>query len=406
MKKKDIEKIFYYLNSQNNSPKTELSYSSPYTLLIAVILSAQSTDKSVNKVTSKLFKVVSSPRQMIDLGENKLKNLIKTIGLFNTKAKNIILTSQILVENFNSEVPKTRDKLESLPGVGRKTANVILNEAFGFPTIAVDTHIFRLSNRIGLSKGKNPLEVELDLEKNIPENLADIFDEIYSGWCKTGKLFYFMNYENLFPDILTSAKSLGGGKASISCYTCRDHVFKKAYDNQKDATLHSTTFNGFGEETITAIEAINIIVEEDFEKKSIQIGENISQSLYNLKKKHNNIISEVRGSGCLNGIVINTAFADKYLKPILNLIPMQFLKDDTSIKKIIVASIIYDLYQSYNILTFYGSNKDIPLKVAPSLMAKKEDIDYFENSLDQVLSKGLVKLVSNFVSQKFFSKFK
>ena len=169
MKKKDIEKIFYYLNSQNNSPKTELSYSSPYTLLIAVILSAQSTDKSVNNVTSKLFKVVSSPREMIDLGENKLKNLIKTIGLFNTKAKNIILTSQILVENFNSEVPKTRDKLESLPGVGRKTANVVLNEAFGFPTIAVDTHIFRLSNRIGLSKGKNPLEVELDLEKNIPE---------------------------------------------------------------------------------------------------------------------------------------------------------------------------------------------------------------------------------------------
>lgn len=238
------------------------------------------------------------------------------------------------------------------------------------------------------------------------ENIILIFDEIYSGWCKTGKLFYFMNYENLIPDILTSAKSLGGGKASISCFTCRDHVFKKAYDNQKDATLHSTTFNGFGEETITAIEAINIIVDEDFEKKSIQIGENIFQSLNNLKKKHKNIISEVRGSGCLNGIIINTSFADKYLKPILNLIPMQFLKDDTSIKKIIVASIIFDLYNSFNILTFYGSNKDIPLKVAPSLLAKKEDIDYFENSLDQVLNKGLIKLVSNFVSQKFFSKLK
>ena len=238
------------------------------------------------------------------------------------------------------------------------------------------------------------------------ENIILIFDEIYSGWCKTGRLFYFMNYENLIPDILTSAKSLGGGKASIACYTCRDHIFKKTYDNQKDATLHSTTFNGFGEETITAIEAINIIVEEDFEKKSIQIGENICQSLNNLKKKHNNIISEVRGSGCLNGIVINTSFADKYLKPILNIIPIQFLKDETSIKKIIVASIIFDLYHSYNILTFYGSNKDIPLKVAPSILAKKEDIDYFENSLDQVLNKGLMKLVSNFVSQKFFSKFK
>ena len=169
MHQKEIEKIFNFFNSQNNSPKTELYYNSPYTLLIAVILSAQATDQSVNKATLKLFKTISSPEQMIELGENKLKTFIKTIGLFNNKAKNIILTSKILIEDFNSEVPKTRDKLESLPGVGRKTANVVLNEAFGFPTIAVDTHIFRLSNRIGLSKGKNPLEVELDLEKKIPK---------------------------------------------------------------------------------------------------------------------------------------------------------------------------------------------------------------------------------------------
>ena len=238
------------------------------------------------------------------------------------------------------------------------------------------------------------------------ENIILIFDEVYSGWCKTGKLFYFMNFTNLAPDILISAKSLGGGKASISCYTCRDHIFKKAYDNQKDATLHSTTFNGFGEETITAIEAINVIIEENFESKSIELGKFINQSLNNLKKKYSNIISDVRGSGCLNGIIINTSFADKYLKPILKMIPMEFLKDDTSIKKIIVASIIYELYNSHNILTFYGSNYDIPLKVAPSIMANKNDIDYFEKSLDQVLDKGLLKLVSNFVSQKFFSKFK
>ena len=169
MHKKEIEKIFNFFHSQNHSPNTELYYNSPYTLLIAVMLSAQATDQSVNKATSKIFKTISSPEQMIELGENKLKTFIKTIGLFNNKAKNIILTSKILIEDFNSEVPKTREKLESLPGVGRKTANVVLNEAFGFPTIAVDTHIFRLSNRIGLSKGKNPLEVELDLEKKIPK---------------------------------------------------------------------------------------------------------------------------------------------------------------------------------------------------------------------------------------------
>ncbi len=169
MHKKEIEKIFNFFHSQNYSPNTELYYNSPYTLLIAVMLSAQATDQSVNKATSKLFKTISSPEQMIELGENKLKTFIKTIGLFNNKAKNIILTSKILIEDFNSEVPKTRERLESLPGVGRKTANVVLNEAFGLPTIAVDTHIFRLSNRIGLSKGKNPLEVELDLEKKIPK---------------------------------------------------------------------------------------------------------------------------------------------------------------------------------------------------------------------------------------------
>ena len=238
------------------------------------------------------------------------------------------------------------------------------------------------------------------------EDIILIFDEVYSGWCKTGRLFYFMNFENLIPDILVSAKSIGGGKSSISCYTCRDHVFKKAYDNQKDATLHSTTFNGFGEETITAIEAINIIVEEEFEKKSIQVGEYIEKSLLNIKKKHSSIIADTKGSGCLHGIIINTTFADKYLRPILNLIPLQFLKDKTSIKKIIVASIIFELYHSHNILTFYGSNYEIPLKVAPSIIVKKEEIEYFEHSLDQVLSKGLLKLVSNFVSQKFFSKFK
>lgn len=238
------------------------------------------------------------------------------------------------------------------------------------------------------------------------ENIVLIFDEIYSGWCKTGKLFYFMNFDGLVPDILTSAKSLGGGKASISCYTCRDKFFIQTYDNPRDATLHSTTYNGFGEETITAIEAINILIEEDFESRSQLLGKQISAALVFLKNKYPSIIKDIRGSGCLNGIVINTTFADKYVKPILKIIPIEFLKDDQSIKKIIVSSIIFHLYEHHNILTFYGSNIDIPLKVAPSIIAKEEDINYFKISLDQTLSSGLLKLVGNFVSSKFFSNFK
>jgi len=237
------------------------------------------------------------------------------------------------------------------------------------------------------------------------ENIILIFDEIYSGWCKTGKLFYFMNFSGLVPDIVTSAKSLGGGKASISSYTCRDHIFNQTYGNQKDATLHSTTFNGFGEETITAIESINILIDENYESKSIKLGQHLSGLLNKLKMKHSNIIKENRGSGCLQGIVINTSFADKFIKPISRIIPNQFLKDEQAIKKIIVASIIYDLYESHNILTFYGSNIDIPLKICPSIVATNEDLNYFVESLDLTLSKGLTSLVAKFASQKFFSKF-
>jgi putrescine aminotransferase len=150
------------------------------------------------------------------------------------------------------------------------------------------------------------------------ENIVLIFDEVYSGWSKTGELFYFMNFENLVPDIVTSAKSLGGGKASISAYTCRDIFFKKAYDNLRDATLHSTTFNGFGEETATAIEAINIIIEENYVKKSKEIFNILNTGLINLKDKYPKIIKEVRGSGSLNGIIINTDFTDKYFQPLFN----------------------------------------------------------------------------------------
>lgn len=160
--------IFERLAQAIPEPETELNYSSPFELLIAVILSAQATDKGVNKATDKLFPIANTPEAIFELGEKGLKEYIKTIGLFNTKGSNVIKTCKMLMEQHNSQVPQTREELEALPGVGRKTANVVLNTAFGVPTIAVDTHIFRVSNRTKIATGKNVLEVEKKLEKNVP----------------------------------------------------------------------------------------------------------------------------------------------------------------------------------------------------------------------------------------------
>ena len=161
--------IFKILTASDPKPTTELVYNSNFELLISVILSAQATDKSVNHATKSLFQIANTPEQIIHLGVSKLKENIKTIGLFNNKAKNIILTCEILIKKFNSQVPGERESLEELPGVGRKTANVILNTVFGKSVIAVDTHVFRVSNRIGLAKGVKPIEIEKGLMKIIPE---------------------------------------------------------------------------------------------------------------------------------------------------------------------------------------------------------------------------------------------
>ena len=169
MKKAEVFEFYRRLAEANPAPETELEYVNPYTLLVAVALSAQATDVGVNKATRALFAKVQTPEQMLELGEEGLKQHIKTIGLFNTKAKNVIAAARILVDQYGGEVPRERDKLETLPGVGRKTANVVLNVAFGEPTIAVDTHIFRVANRTGLARGKNVLEVELKLAKVTPE---------------------------------------------------------------------------------------------------------------------------------------------------------------------------------------------------------------------------------------------
>ena len=161
--------IFRRFREANPHPTTELVYHSPFELLIAVILSAQATDVSVNKATEKLFRVANTPQAILKLGEERLKGYIQHIGLYNTKAKNIIETCRILVEQYDGEVPRTRKELEALPGVGRKTANVVLNTAFGEPTMAVDTHIFRVANRTRIAPGKTPLQVEQKLLRVIPK---------------------------------------------------------------------------------------------------------------------------------------------------------------------------------------------------------------------------------------------
>ena len=168
MNKAKIHDFYAKLEQQNPEPKGELHYVNNYTLLVAVVLSAQATDVGVNKATKPLFKKIKTPQKMVELGEAKLKDYIKTIGLYNAKGKNVIKLSQMLLDDYGRKIPQSRDELQKLPGVGRKTANVVLNIAFDQPTIAVDTHLFRLGNRTGMAPGKTPLEVEQKFEKATP----------------------------------------------------------------------------------------------------------------------------------------------------------------------------------------------------------------------------------------------
>ena len=169
MKRDQVFEFFRRLAEANPSPTTELDYSDPYTLLVAVVLSAQATDTSVNIATRPLFARINTPQAMVKFGEESLRDAIKSIGLFNTKARNVIALSQALIDQFGGEVPRTREQLQALPGVGRKTANVVLNTAWGEETFAVDTHVFRVCNRTGLAPGKTPDEVETRLDKIVPQ---------------------------------------------------------------------------------------------------------------------------------------------------------------------------------------------------------------------------------------------
>ena len=169
LKPEEIEEIFARFKKAKPHPSTELTYKNTYTLLVAVVLSAQATDKGVNKATAPLFVTVDTPQKMVALGQARLMEAIKTIGLYRNKAKNVIALSEVLIRDHHGEVPRDREALEALPGVGRKTANVVLNTAFGEPTIAVDTHLFRVANRTGLAPGKTPLAVEQGLMKRVPD---------------------------------------------------------------------------------------------------------------------------------------------------------------------------------------------------------------------------------------------
>ncbi len=169
MRLSDMETVFDILAARQPDPRTELHFKNPFTLLVAVVLSAQATDVGVNKATGPLFAVADTPEKMVALGEERIRDYVKTIGLFNTKAKNVFALSQLLIDHHNSIVPEDGRALEALPGVGRKTANVVLNEAFGHPTIAVDTHIFRVGNRTGMAPGKDPDAVEKELNRRVPD---------------------------------------------------------------------------------------------------------------------------------------------------------------------------------------------------------------------------------------------
>ena len=284
--------------------------------------------------------------------------------------------------NFDS----LKEKISQLKKNGNSNVYAIILEPFSASTLLSLSEEFLRRTR--------KLCDELDI--------VLIFDEVYSGWAKTGNLFYFMNYDGLIPDILTSGKSLGGGKASISAYTCRDKFFKKAYDNLRDATLHSTTFNGLGEETATAIEAVNIIMDENYEEKSKQIYKFLNKGLIELKDRFPKIIKEVRGAGSLNGVIINTDFSDRYLQPIISLLPSKFAKDEYAIKKIIVSSYISAFYDDYNILTFYGSNKDLPLKISCPINIEEESLKYFLISFEKLLKKGTFEVLKNFIKKNIF----
>lgn len=232
------------------------------------------------------------------------------------------------------------------------------------------------------------------------EEIVLIFDEIYTGWGKTGSLFYFMRHEGLLPDIVTYSKSLGGGKASISGYTVREPLFRRAYDRMSDVILHSTTYYGFGEETVTAIEAVNVVVEDDYPARARQIEAILGPGLERISKAHPDTVDRVTGVGSLHGVFLRTG--PKLLDLAAKLVP-GFNQDPRFGTKLIALSVIADLYREHRIMTYYSPNGENPLMVAPTLVVEPSDLEYFLTALDATLAKGLRRLLTGFVREKVSS---
>ena len=236
-----------------------------------------------------------------------------------------------------------------------------------------------------------------ELQKICNQNdIVLIFDEIYSGWYKTGKMFNFMQY-NVIPDILTTSKSLGGGKASVSAYVCRKHILEKSYGNVSDATLHTTTYNGFGEECITAIEAINIMQEENYEQKSFEIERITKLRCSKLISQYPNEIEECRGSGAHYGIYIKKK---KLFENFIKLLPINMTKDENFISKLLAAAISDWLFKNYKILVVFERG-EVALIFSPSLVITEEEINYFFDSFEKTLNEGLWKITRKFVTKQF-----
>ncbi|GIH25176.1 aspartate aminotransferase family protein [Acrocarpospora phusangensis] len=227
-----------------------------------------------------------------------------------------------------------------------------------------------------------------------------IFDEIYTGWGKTGSLFYFMRYPGLIPDVVTTSKSFGGGKSSISAYVAREPVFRKAYDNLADSLMHSTstTYYGFGEETATAIEAVNIVVEDDYPRRAREIERVLAPGLDRIRKANPGTVAAVRGSGALYGIFLDGG--PKILDLATKLAPRGLARDPRFRVKLITCSVIDALYRDHGIYCYYTLNGDNPLVAAPPLVVEPEDVEYFLDSLDKTLAQGLFRLLTRFVREK------
>ncbi len=227
-----------------------------------------------------------------------------------------------------------------------------------------------------------------------------IFDEVYTGWGKTGALFHFMHHPGLVPDIVTTSKAFGGGKASISGYITREPIFRAAYDNLADATLHSTTYYGFGEETATALEAVAVAVEEDFPGRARALGERLESGLAKVAARHPRLVRQVKGRGALHGVFL--APGPELPDALRSLLPASAAKDPQAVSKLLTGAVIAALYRDHGILTFFGSNRAIALIVSPPLVAQTDEVDLFVKALDEVLDQGVVRLLAGLVREKVF----